>query len=232
MRYLSIGDLKTALEDLFDNKRGLLEQSVTGRLYGPLLDARRTEIAALPEELTGGLPMAKDLASVDARHDGLGAAIWHLCRAHEDNPLSGDMQRGAAQRVREAIVPGLGDLERTYAQQAAQAAERRALVPELAADFAQLSTGSGNIGEWVNAFLDAAGELEDLLNQREQYKNVDPETRNAAGRLRAATLDVLERARLALADELKLNNAGLDDGYEAQLFGHFDELDKLRSPDA
>lgn len=230
MRNLTLGDLKVGVTELLTTKKALLEASGAGRLYGPVLARQLEQIDALPEELTGGLPLARDLAAADGLHDALGEAVWHVCVAYERNPQAPAAQRQAATAIREAFVPGLSELERSYADQAKVAEERRASLDSLAGELASIPVGDGqHLGAWVEAFLDSARALQNLLNRRDQYKAVDMDARRQSGALRGATIDVLRRLRAALHDEAKLKGAGLDEDYEAKLFGAFDELEAVRA---
>ena len=55
MRRLTLGDLKLGLADLFDNRREALNKAVSGRIYAPMLEKKRADIAQrkeLPQPIT------------------------------------------------------------------------------------------------------------------------------------------------------------------------------------
>ena len=80
MRNLTLADLGKGLGELLDNRAKSLEATQTGKLYGPILAAKRKAIEhalkVVLETKTG------DLSETDAQHDGLGGAIWHFHQAN------------------------------------------------------------------------------------------------------------------------------------------------------
>ena len=96
MRNLTLGDLKLGLNDLLEKRAADLTACQAGALYGPMILAKRDAIAALPDALTGGRPLAAQLAETDIRHDGYGGAVWHLTEAILRHPdLPGKVVRAA-----------------------------------------------------------------------------------------------------------------------------------------
>lgn len=227
MRRLTLSDLKAGLDDLLTTRRDVLERSVSGRIYLPMLDKKKAAIDALPEALTAGYAQARDLAEADAVYDGLGKAIHNICAAYMEAPGVSAEVRAAAQVVQAAFVPSLAELHKGYAEEAADAEARRPQLEALASELAMLPIAGGTLADWAQAFVDQGKVLEGLLAQRDQYMEFDQAQRREAGGLRATTITLLENVRKALRDEAavkpSLANA------EAELFEHFDELASTRA---
>jgi hypothetical protein len=107
LRDLTIKDLRLALRDLLGDKLALLCFSATGKLYEPRLRAKQTEIEAIPDAAGKQAPLAKELSETDVRHDGLGAAIFYMCRATAVHPTLPSALKTAAAEVQKTFVPEL-----------------------------------------------------------------------------------------------------------------------------
>lgn len=227
MRNLTLGDLAIALSDLLDKRRSELERSTTGKLYVPLLEAKRAAIAALPKGATKARANAAELDAADALHDGYGAAIWHLCEAARRHPTLSASVKAAASEARDAFVPELRELQDKFADEARAAQRRR---PELTTRKTSLKAvvtpGGGTLFAWVKSFLDAGDALGELLSSRADTE-AHAKSGKGAATLRATTLGLLGRLRGGIADELDAG-AVLPADYEASLFAHIDELAKRR----
>jgi hypothetical protein len=102
--------LKLALRELLGARNADLLLSGTGKVYAPQLAHKLAEIEALPEALTGGRPLAQELADTDDTHDGLGEAMYYQIEALLRLPFTEPEQKASLQRIREAFVPRLGVL--------------------------------------------------------------------------------------------------------------------------
>jgi hypothetical protein len=229
MRNLTLGDLKLGLNDLLEKRSADLKSCQAGALYGPMLTAKRDAINGLPEALTGGRPLAAQLAEADVWHDGYGGAVWHLTEAilrHPDLPAN---LVEAAERVREAFIPSLGVLKETYADQAAAAKENRPSLKELGDELKAIDVPGGKtLHTWVSAFLKAGDNLDKLLSDRAMTGAEAGEGAKDTAGLRSATIGMLGRFRAAVADEVG-SNAKLPKNLDGRLFGYFDELSQARA---
>ena len=97
MRNLTLSDLRAGLMDLLHHRDEALKATQTGKLYGPILAAKRKAIDHI--EASAGRPVG-DLNEADAQHDGLGAAIWHYTEAVLSHPFVTEERRAAARRPR------------------------------------------------------------------------------------------------------------------------------------
>lgn len=229
MRNLTLGDLKLGLNDLLEKRASDLKSCQAGALYAPMLTAKRDAINALPEALTGGRPLAAQLAEADVWHDGYGGAVWHLTEAilrHPDLPAK---VVEAATRVREAFIPSMSVLRESYADQASAAKENRPSLKELEAELKAVDVPGGKtLYTWVSAFLKAGDNIERLLSDRATTGAEAGEGAKEAGGLRGGTIGMLGRFRAAVADEMA-SNAKLPKNLDGRLFGYFDELSQARA---
>jgi hypothetical protein len=229
MRNLTLGDLKLGLNDLLEKRAADLKACQAGALYAPMLTTKREAIDALPEALTGGRPLAAQLAEADVRHDGYGGAVWHLTEAilrHPDLPAK---VVNAAERVREAFIPSLSVLKESYADQAAAAKANRASLKELEGELKAIDVPGGKtLYTWVSAFLKEGDNLDTLLSDRATSGAGAGEGAKDAGGLRGGTIGMLGRFRAAVADEVT-SNPKLPKNLDGRLFGYFDELSQARA---
>ena len=220
MRNLTLADLGEGLGDLLDKRGKSLEATQTGKLYGPILAAKRKAIEhALKVVLE---TKAGDLSETDAQHDGLGGAIWHFTEAVLCQPFVSVERRDAARRIREAFIPDLGLLSDSYADEAAAAKANRPKLVAFEAELRMLPTPDGQtLYDWAVAFVNKGDELARKLAARTQGSALDAFRQQTA--LRVTTIGLVGRFRASLRDELKENPA-LPATIEADLFGGFDAL--------
>jgi len=228
MRNLTMTDLRLGLADLFDKRGDALKATQTGKLYGPILAAKRKAIdgvfAAAAASTRGS--SSGDIGEIDELHDRLGAAVWHYTEAVIGHPFLDADVRAAARRVREAFIPDLGVLRDSYADEAAAAQQNRPKLAELADDLRRLPTPDGKtLHEWVSAFLDQADKLARQLSSRSQATGFEAFRQHTA--LRVTTIGLLGRFRAALRDELAEHPA-LPRDLDARTFSYFDDLVRHR----
>lgn len=230
MAQLTLSDLRLILMDMLDKRRPLIERMTTGRVYLPLLEKRLEAIQTLPGALTAR-PLADELETVDQSHDGFGAAIFFVCRAYEEVPNLDAAVRAAVQRVRAALIPSLGELRRTYLDEAEAALKREPELTRLRADMELIPVYGGTLLDWAKSFIDHGKQLDGLLSQRgtaQAEASVSSGERRRSAGLRSNTLALLRRMREGLDDELSSNET-LDRGLVGQIFGYYDEVVRVRA---
>jgi hypothetical protein len=228
MRNLTLADLRLVLADMLDNRADVLKSTQTGKLYGPILAAKRKALENLPDP-GASVPhtVVEDINAVDAQHDGLGAAIWHYTEAVLGHPTISAELRDAARRVREAFIPDLGALRDSFADEAAAAAQNRPKLEKLAEDLRRFATPDGKtLHDWVAAFLDQGDKLARLLSARVPATGFEAFRQNTA--LRVTTIGLLGRFRAALADEMAEHPQKPRD-LDAKIFGFVDEVSQKRA---
>lgn len=225
MRNLTLADLGEGLADLLDHRAKSLESTQTGKLYGPILAAKRK---AVDHALKVALETkAGDLSETDAQHDGLGGAIWHFTEAVLCQPFVAVERREAARRIRDAFIPDLSVLSDSYADEAAAAKANRPKLNALEAELRMLPTPDGHtLYEWALAFVDKGDELARKLAARTQGSALEAFRQQTA--LRVTTIGLIGRFRASLRDELKENPA-LPATIEADLFSGLDGLSQRRA---
>lgn len=223
---LVLYDLKLGLTDLLEHRHKALVSTKAGQTYASMLAQKRVAIDALPPALTGGRPLATELADADDIHDGYGSALWHFTEAYLILPGAPEEITAAARRIRAAFIPRLDELGESYASEAARAQARRAEAESLKADLKLFPVVGGKaLDRWVDAYLGAGERLSDLLGQR---ADKDTGNRKDAGKVRTATIGMLRRLRGALADELEYDPK-LPRNLDTQVFGYLDQLAKMRA---
>lgn len=225
MRNFTLADLREGLADLFDNRSEYLKQTQTGKLYGPILAAKRKAIENAIDATRRG--QTGDANETDAHHDGLGAAIWHYTEAVLCHPFVSKELQDAATRIREAFIPDLVVLTHTFAEEAARARENRPKIEALAEDLRRFSTPDGTtLYTWVTAFVNQGDLLATQIAARSQAPGLETFREQTA--LRVTTIGLLGRFRAALHDEL-VEHPHLPRDLGQKLFSYFDELGRKRS---
>jgi hypothetical protein len=221
MRNLTLADLGEGLADLLDNRAKALEATQTGKLYGPILAAKRK---AIEHALKAALEAKSgDLSETDAQHDGLGGAMWHFTEAVLCQPFVSAERRDAARRIREAFIPDLGVLSDSYADEAAAAKANRPKLVEFEAELRMLPTPDGQtLYEWAAAFVDKGDQLARKLAARTQGSALDAFRQQTA--LRVTTIGLIGRFRASLRDEIK-DNPSLAETIETDTFAGFDAIE-------
>lgn len=226
MRNLTLGDMKLGLHDLLDKRNAALLSTKTGAIYAPMLVDRRKRIDALPPALTGGAPLAEQLAETDSEHDGFGGAVWFLTEAYKRAPTTSPATLAAVERIRQGFIPALGDLQYSYATEADAALARKPLLKTHKADLELFPIEGGTLYDWAVGFLDAGVRLHDQLSARADEANAP--TRKDAASLRGDAIGLLSRLRASLGDEVK-HDKKLPRDLDTQLFGYLDQLDATRA---
>ncbi len=225
MRFLSLAALKLAFDDLATKRHAALVHSSAGKTYQPILLEKKALIDALPAALTGGKPLAEEIADADVVHDGFGAAIWHFSQAYERWPEVPSDVLAAIKRIQAALITSLDDLQASYATEAHAAARHRENLQTLESDLKMIPVAGGlSLYDWAVGFIGGGDLVGTLLSQR---ADANTHTRTDAGKIRAGSVAVLGRFRGALQDEIAQNLA-LPRDLDAQVFAYFDELSAMR----
>lgn len=231
MKFLTLANLKLALDNLLDVKTALLASTQMGVSFRPLLEAKRNEINALPEALTSKRPLAAELVETDDRHDDSGASIWHMCEAVKRSPLALAEEKAAALRVQQALVPERRVLKAAHADEAAAAKKNREKLSALEPDLKLLVYPGGKTAyDLALSYIDAGEKLDTLLQDRANIK-ASAELSEKARQVRQSTLKLLSNFRAALQDSVE-GDAALPRNLEALVFGYFDELSERREENA
>lgn len=226
MRYLSLAALQVGLADLFANRHADLVASKAGNMYEPILLERKTDLDGLPEPTGSSKPLADALTDADGRHDGFGAAMWHLTEAYLRWPDVPANVRSAIQRIRAAFIPHLDRLQASYVNEAKAAIDNKNDLAKLENDLKSIPIAGGlSLYDWCTGFIGGGESIAKLLSER---ADADMGARREAGKLRTSTISILGRFRAALADELATNKL-LPAELDARVFGYFDELDDMRA---
>lgn len=232
MRNLNLGDILLGLRNLSTDRKVDMLSCATGKLYAPKLAKQQAQIEALPEAQQAGRPLVQALATKDDEHDGFGEAIYHYVEAIQCLPSAPPAMKAAAKRVRETIVPKLSVLRASYADEAAAAARKQPLVDSLKSDLQTISVphpANGTLLDWVNAFLAAGNDIDQLLNDRSQT-HAEPISAPAI-KIRTTTLGLLSRFRATLIDEIE-GDPSLPRDLESRIFSYFDQLQAAREESA
>lgn len=228
MRNLTFDDLRLGLKDILETHATDLNLSITGKVYAPLLTAKRNEIEAQPEAVLRGLPFAAELAEADAAHDAMGSAIHHYTQALLFHPAIDDETKDIAIRAQQSFVPALNVLTARYVDEAAFAHRKRPVFNEVHAELSRIPVpGGSTLAEWIAAFLDKGDEIGRLLHERAEA-GIEVEKPPHAGVLRNNVIGLLGRFRQAIRDEVA-SGALLPSDYEARLFVFIDQLSRSRA---
>ena len=226
MRYLSLAALQVGLADLFANRHTDLVASKTGQMYEPILLERKSVVDGLPEATGTTKPLADALTDADGRHDGFGAAIWHLTEAYLRWPDVPANVRGAIERVRAAFIPGLDVLQASYVKEAKAAIDHKNDLVKLENDLKSIPiAGGSSLYDWCTGFIGGGESIAKLLSER---ADADTGARREAGKIRSSTISILGRFRAALADEMATNKT-LPADLDARVFGYLDTLHDMRA---
>ena len=225
MRALVLSDLRLGISDVLDKRGAALKQTTAGKLYQPRLVKVLESISALPPAVTEGRPLAEALAQTDAIHDGYGAAIWHYTEAMLRAPGVDQETRASAEAIRAAFIPELAQLRLSYATEAAAAVDRRPKLQELKQELRRFPLpGKRSLASWAEGFVKHGEQLLELLTERANTSAaLDDGGRTAAGALRGQAVGLLQRLRVALADEFADDPAKLREVDKA-LFSFIDQL--------
>jgi hypothetical protein len=222
---LTLADIKLGLGDLFTKRLPALTSTKVGVGHEDILAHQRKAVDDLPSVLTGGKPLAEELAATDVEHDGFGTALWHITEAYLKAPKVNSTVKAAAARVRAAFIPERTALQESYADEAEAAVRRKEKLTALETDLKLIPLAEGgSLLDWATSFLSAGEKLSDLLSQR---ADTDTTLRKHASALRSETIGILNELRRSVARE-QARRADLPKDLDDQIFGYLDLLEEQR----
>lgn len=211
------------LDDLFRPRKDgeapaerlpVLLGTTTGVIYEPLLRDSWVRWTKTPKALaTGGAALAGELKGADASWDWLSFALKRIGDVMATAPadLVSAEAREAGRILTEILVPSLSVRNDAYARTGARSNELRSQLETHATALGALSVPGPTAGavvpvlNWAERRAAAAQTVADLLSQRASLTAAAPseEQVQAAFTLRSTTEGYVNRARAALADELR-----------------------------
>jgi hypothetical protein len=225
---LTEGDVSLVLDDLFENKIGLLEQAKAFAIYRPALEERREKLAAVRKALEGR-PLSEELKTADLVHDSTGRALHLICTGLGQLVTLDQDQRNLLARIQKTFVPTLGDLQKSYEDEAAAAARRRPALEEMEAELKAFPVAPEmTMHTLVSSYIDAGQQIDVLLSKRATATAEETSGREAESvAIRSETVGLLGRFRSALADEIAMTPE-LQRDLEAKVFAYYDQLSQSR----
>ncbi|MBI2375814.1 MAG: hypothetical protein HYV07_17590 [Deltaproteobacteria bacterium] len=225
---LTISDLVLGLRDLLEVRADVMASSAVAGVYRVALEKKLRELEPFAEKgPTSSQPLAAALAEADAEHDSAAGAIRGFLDAQLRFPGLPADRRAQVTRLIEELVPDLLELRAPYSSEAVRAKARRKTLAALKVDLESFRVGDQTLADWAETYVAAGERLGTVLGARAS-QNVGLLSRAALPRLRGETLGLLGRFRAALADEVNANSA-LPRNLDAQVFGLFDELARLKA---
>jgi hypothetical protein len=223
MLYITVSDLHLGLTDLFENKSHLIEKSMSFRIYGPMLQAKREIIGSL-HHASEGIPVSEALAYTDRIHDSTGRAIFYICMGLEQLVILDGDQRNFVSKVSAVFAPNLQQLKRTYEDEAVAARAKRIAMEEMRDALSAFPVCPGTtLLDLVTTHVEAGERLDELLSKQAEESTLEAVRTDETKSLRGETIGLLIRFRQALADEASANPE-LPDDLEEQVFAYFNEL--------
>jgi hypothetical protein len=224
---LNLDDVQIGLEDLLTNqtRHTALLSTKSGAAQEDILKSLQQDINALPDAPEGGAPLAEELAETDGEYDGFGGGIWYLTEAYLRIPGLDPKLADAVRRIRAAFIPAMGELNESYANEAAAALRRKDDLKTLENELKLIPiAGSGTLYDWASAYVSRGEKLSALLSKR---SDMDTKARKKATTLRSEAVGVLNDLRRAIAREMHRNQA-LPADTDAKVFSYFDTLEEKR----
>ena len=113
MRYLTLGDLSLACNDLLNKRLSVLQLSGIGRVYQSIFTRRRDQLNNLPQALLTSKPLAEELSDQDTIHDDSLGTIWHTTESVLRSTRASATLKAAAQHIRDKLGLSLSDTSTT-----------------------------------------------------------------------------------------------------------------------
>jgi hypothetical protein len=225
LRLIALDRLYLALLDLLEKRGAALKSFPYGAFIFTELTELCTKLAALPE-VAQGRPYAAELAALDKRHDGFGAACFYLVEAYLSAPDTTPEQRKILLEIR-AVLGSLEDLIAGYDAEVKAAKDRKDKIQKLTDALASFPiAGNKTLLDWAQEFCSAGESLGDYLSKR-----ADVKPRTEAGPLRNEVIGVLNQTRRELSRAQK-KDPNLPADLDAQIFAYFDQLETKSAEEA
>jgi hypothetical protein len=232
MSYLTNGDLRLIFSDMVENKWDLLMRFAVGPIYGKAVKEHLADLTDLESKLEKR-PLAEQLKETDLLHDAIGRSIFYLEQSLGNLPLLSKEKRDLVAKVKDAFIPRLVDLTRSYQDEADAAKQRRRALDGMKTELKAFPVAPDlTLFDMVEAFLNAGEGMDRLLKQRAAAVSTasDPDAVNA-GAARTRALSLLTRLRETIRGEIDLNPE-LQAKLEVDLFSYYDQLDGSRNDQA
>lgn len=229
MRFLTLGDLRLGLEDLFSTRKIIFVTSKICLVYEPLFSSRREQLNALPKSLVGGAPLTEELAGKDKLHDDSLLTMLGTLEATQKSPRASESLKRAAKEIIEALKLSAADTMVSYPQEAINAKDREEIIEKQKENLQlfKLPEG-GSLYDVAQDYLSAAKDINALLSERAKQESMSETDRREVPQLRVQIIAEIGRCRAALVDELK-TNGNLPNNIDSLIFGYFDELQQQRA---
>ena len=231
MLHLKVADIKLGLDDLLTNRIDALRLMLMAPVYEKtLLDFQGKFAEVTLDDKPARRALADELRVADDTYDGYGAAVWHLLEAYRRLPGDDAALKQQLTAIRDAFIPTRGELNKSYADQASRAKERKEKLPQHAEALRAFPVMGGTLEDWVVGQLDAGVSIDTLMTERSNMTTPDEDSPEVA-LLRSQFIGALGRVRATLADELK-GRSELPRDLDHRIFGYFDLLNAARGPSA
>jgi hypothetical protein len=229
VRFLTLGDLRLCLEDLFNTRKDIFLSSKICLVYEPLFSSRREQLNVLPKSLVGGVPLTEELAAKDKLHDDSLLTILGTLEASLKSPRASELLKKAAREIIEVLKLSAADTMVSYPQEAINAKNREETITKQKDNLQlfKLPEG-GSLYDIAQDYLLAAKGINALLSERAKQESLEETDRREVPQLRVQIIAEIGRCRAALVDELK-TNGNLPNNIDSQIFGYFDDLQQQRA---
>ena len=229
MRFLTLGDLRLGLEDLFNTRKVIFVTSKICLVYEPLFSSRREQLNALPKNLVVGVPLTEELAEKDKLHDDSLLTMLGTLEATLKSPRASESLKRAAKEIIEVLKLSAADTMVSYPQEAINAKDREERIAKQKENLHlfKLPEG-GSLYDIAQDYLGAAKDIDALLSERAKQESLGEADRREVPQLRVQIIAEIGRCRAALVDELK-TNGNLPNNIDSQIFGYFDDLQQQRA---
>ena len=229
--YLNFQDIVLVCNDMLTQRKPDVELSFAGKAMVPMLEAYVKKSEKLfPGISSGKVPFAAELGTEDMFHDASGSSIIKMSDAYLGHPEVNKQVKDVMRMVRQTYITEGEELQGTYANEAANAIQRKALLATHEAELKSIPLAPmgdppvpASLYDWVSSFLASGERIGVLLAQR-----ADKEGKAHAGLLRSEMLGILDSFRENLKREAKLLGA-LPADIDTRVFGYMDMMIEARA---
>jgi hypothetical protein len=225
---MTVNDLKLVLDDLFGPKKALLDKTLTFKIYGPGLKEQKDSIDTIHKALQKR-PLSEELLKEDEIHDTSARAIHLFCKGMGELATLDQEKRSLLRKVSDTFVPSLGDLKKSYEDEAAAAKKREKDLVAMKAELEAFPVApSTTLYTLVSTYIESGKKLDSLLSSRAETTadDIAKRTKEVAA-LRSRTVGALGQMREALSHEVS-SNPELPRDLVGKIFSYFDQLAESR----